>query len=72
MMPGWYKRGDGVVVSFVFCHFLCQISSSVRPLVENGTRRRRTRRRVEGNIFTTFPQTVLLNFAVSNLVVVAY
>ena len=65
MMPGWYK-GDGVVVSFVFCHFLCQISSSVRA-VENGTRRRT--RRAEGNIFTCLPQTVFFTFVVSFLVV---
>ena len=67
MMPGWYK-GYGVVVSFVFCHFLCQISSSVRA-AENGTRRRT--RRAEGNIFTSFPQTVF-TFVLSFLVVVAY
>ena len=59
MMPGWYK-GEGVVVSFVFCHFLCQISSSVRA-AENGTRRR-TRRMAEGNIFTSFPTDCLLHF----------
>ena len=62
-MPGWYK-GDGVVVSFVFCHFLCQISSSVRA-VENGTRRTR---KAKGSIFTS-PRAVFFTFVVSSLVV---
>ena len=53
-MPGWYKvegvvlnKVEGVVLSFVFSHFLCQISSRVSVL-DNG--RRRTSR-ARGSIF---------------------
>ena len=63
-MPGWYK-GDLVVVSFVFCHFLCQISSNVRD-VENGTRRTR---RAKGSIFFASPQTVFFTLVLCFLVV---
>ena len=36
-MPGWYKV-EVVVLSFVFSHFLCQISSRVSAL-DNGRMR---------------------------------
>ena len=55
-MPGWYKvegvvlnkvEGVVVVLSFVFSHFLCQISSRVSAL-DNG---RMSTSRVKGCIF---------------------
>ena len=53
-MPGWYKvegavlnKVEGVVLSFVFSHFLCQISSRVSAF-DNG--RMRTSR-AKGSIF---------------------
>ena len=55
-MPGWYKvegvvlnkvEGVVVVLSFVFSHFLCQISSRVSAFVNGRMRNSRAR----GSIF---------------------